>query len=58
MSSSPGIVTALALSVRALTKPGDKVLIMTPVYPPFYSVVRENGRELVCSPLNVQAAGM
>ena len=51
MSSSPGIVTALALSVRALTNPGDKVLIMTPVYPPFYSVVRENGRKLVCSPL-------
>lgn len=51
LSSSPGIVTALALAVRALTQPGDKVLIMTPVYPPFYSVVRDNDRELVCSPL-------
>lgn len=51
ISSSPGIVTALALAVRAFTEPGDPVLIMTPVYPPFYSVVRENGRELLCSPL-------
>lgn len=51
ISLSPGIVTALALAVRALTNPGDKVLIMTPVYPPFYSVVRDNGRELVYSPL-------
>lgn len=51
LSSSPGVVTALALSVRALTQPGDKVLIMTPVYPPFFSVVCENGRQLVCSPL-------
>lgn len=51
LSSSPGIVTALSLAVRALTDPGDRVLIMTPVYPPFYSVVRDNGRELVYSPL-------
>lgn len=55
LSSSPGIVTALALSVRAFTLPGDKVLIMTPVYPPFHSVVRENGRELVCSPLKSES---
>ncbi len=51
LSSSPGIVTALSLAVRALTEPGDRILIMTPVYPPFFSVVRDNGRELVCSPL-------
>ena len=53
LSTSPGIVTALALSVRAFTAPGDKVLIMTPVYPPFHAVPKENGRELVCSPLVV-----
>ncbi|MEG0795529.1 MAG: PatB family C-S lyase [Odoribacter sp.] len=51
LSSSPGIVTALSLSVRAFTLPGEKILIMTPVYPPFYSVIKENGREVVCSPL-------
>lgn len=51
VSSSPGVVTALALAVRAFTFPRSKVMIMTPVYPPFFSVVRESGRELVCSPL-------
>lgn len=51
LSSSPGIVTALALSVRALTQLGDKIMIMTPVYPPFFSVVRDNGRQLVYNPL-------
>lgn len=51
LSSSPGVVTALALSVRAFTKAGDGVLIMTPVYPPFHSVVCDNGRKLVCTPL-------
>jgi cystathionine beta-lyase len=48
---TPGVVFALAMAVRALTKPGDSVLIQPPVYYPFFGVVRENGRELVESPL-------
>lgn len=52
LSSSPGVVTALALAVRAFTRVGDKILIMTPVYPPFFSVVQGNARELVCSSLH------
>lgn len=55
LSSSPGIVTALALSVRALTQPGDKIMIMTPVYPPFFSVVRDNSRQLVYNLLKREA---
>lgn len=41
------VVGALGGAVRALTQPGDKVIIQTPVYPPFYRVVEENGRTLV-----------
>ena len=48
---APGVVFALAMAVRALTKPGDSVLIQPPVYHPFYSVVEDNGRRLVESPL-------
>lgn len=44
---TPGVVYALAMAVRAFTGPGDAVLIQPPVYYPFYSVVRENGRVLV-----------
>lgn len=44
---TPGVVYALAMAVRALTKPGDAILIQPPVYYPFYSVVRDNGRVLV-----------
>lgn len=44
---SPGIVPALAIAVSAYTAPGDKVMIQTPVYPPFFSVVRDQKRELV-----------
>ncbi len=43
---TPGVVTALAMAVRALTAPGDTVMIQPPVYYPFFSVVRENGRRL------------
>lgn len=50
-SSAPGIVAALPISLMAYTNPGDKILIQTPVYPPFHSIVKENGRELICSPL-------
>lgn len=44
---TPGVVVALALAVRALTEPGDSVLVQPPVYYPFYAVTRENGRKLV-----------
>jgi cystathionine beta-lyase len=44
---SPGVVPALNFSVLALTKPGDKIIIQPPVYPPFYGAVRDHNRELV-----------
>ena len=48
---TPGVVFALAQMVRAFTQPGDGVLIQTPVYYPFYHIVRGNGRKLVVNPL-------
>ncbi|OFY40050.1 MAG: cystathionine beta-lyase [Bacteroidetes bacterium GWF2_40_14] len=51
ITSSPGIVAALPIAIRAFTEKGDKVLIQTPVYPPFHSIVKEQKRELLCSPL-------
>ena len=44
---TPGVVFALAMAVRALTQPGDGVLIQPPVYYPFFNVVRDNGRTVV-----------
>ncbi len=55
---SPCVVTGLKLCVRALTKPGDGVLIATPVYGPFYAAIRENGRMVVESPLAQDAQGV
>ncbi|MFJ7731765.1 MalY/PatB family protein [Lysinibacillus sp. NPDC097231] len=46
-----GVVAALANSITALTNPGDKVLISSPVYPPFYNIPKSNAREIVSCPL-------
>lgn len=47
----PGVVPALFSAIRAYTKPGDGVLIFTPVYYPFYSSISKSGREIVNSSL-------
>jgi len=51
MAKSPGIVPALNYAVRAFTRPGDGVIIQTPVYFPFYHAVENNGRRLLRNPL-------
>lgn len=49
--TTPGIVNALYHGVAAFTEEGDGVIIMPPVYHPFYKAVEENGRRLVRCPL-------
>jgi cystathionine beta-lyase len=51
MAMTPGIVPALNFCVRAFTKPGDGVIIQTPVYHPFYYAIENNGRRVLRSPL-------
>ncbi|NNG01982.1 MAG: pyridoxal phosphate-dependent aminotransferase [Desulfobacteraceae bacterium] len=46
-----GVVPALHLIVREFTRPGDKIVIQPPVYPPFFDIVRANKRDLVMNPL-------
>lgn len=45
------IMSAVAELLRVLTVPGDGVVVNPPVYPPFFSMVREVGREIVEVPL-------
>lgn len=40
----PGVVPALHLASMALTEPGDGVLTVTPIYPPFLKVAERTGR--------------
>lgn len=48
---TPGVVFALAMAVKAYTKPNDSVLIQQPVYYPFSEVIKDNGRKVVSSDL-------
>ena len=49
--NTPGVVDALAVLVDAATKPGDAVIILTPVYYPFDMAVLAKGRKIVYSSL-------
>ena len=46
-----GVVTSVSYAIQALTRPGDRVLIQTPVYDPFHAVTVGTGRTVVESPL-------
>ncbi len=48
---SPGVVTTISLAIQSFTNENDKIMIQQPVYSPFSSVVTNNNRELVVSPL-------
>jgi cysteine-S-conjugate beta-lyase len=47
----PDVMRALAEILAVTSEPGDGVVVNTPVYPPFFSVVAITGRRVVASPL-------
>jgi cystathionine beta-lyase len=51
VSPAPDVVNAITSLLRKLAKPGDKVIINTPVYHPFAMVIAELGLELAEAPL-------
>lgn len=48
---SPGVMPAVSLAVTVLTRPGDGILIQTPVYQPFHNATTDHGRTLLTNPL-------
>lgn len=43
----PGVIPGVICAVRALSNPGDKIVVQTPCYPPFRALVHNNGRTLL-----------
>ena len=37
---TPGVVSALTAAVKALTRPGDEIILQEPVYYPFFTAVK------------------
>ncbi|MEJ9228410.1 PatB family C-S lyase [Peribacillus butanolivorans] len=54
ISFSSGVVSAIGTTIQAFTNPGDKILVQSPVYTPFFDMVRNNDREVVNSPLIIE----
>lgn len=48
---TPGVISAISFALDALTQPGDNVIIQTPIYDPFYSVIEDNGCHVNENPL-------
>ncbi len=51
IKKSPGMVTAIGLSIQAFTNPGDGIVIQTPVYPQFIEMIQVNERRLIENPI-------
>jgi len=45
------IIPSIGFAIRALTQPGDKVIIQPPVYDNFANIINKCGREVVTNPL-------
>ncbi len=48
---TPMVMTAVTIYLRAVTQPGDGVVLMTPLYYPFYDTVEGLDRRILRSPL-------
>ena len=47
----PGVIYAMNVMLRILTKPGDRVMVPMPNYDPLFDMVTRGGRKLVETPL-------
>ena len=52
----PGVVPSMHAAILALSEVGDKVIVQSPVYSPFFSAVTDTGRELLLNPLKLEQA--
>jgi len=54
---TPGVVTAIYAAVRAISEPGDEIVLQPPVYHPFFSAVIDNGCQVVPNRLKLEEPG-
>lgn len=53
MLYSHSVVASMNAAIEAFTDKGDKIIVQTPVYPPFFHSVIEHDRELLKNPLRL-----
>ncbi|MGM8211951.1 MalY/PatB family protein [Virgibacillus sp. W0430] len=47
LSFSPGVITSLHIAIQAFTQPNDKILLQTPVYTPFFQIIKGSNRQVI-----------
>ena len=57
MRSTADVISGVVEILRRVTRPGDRVIVTPPVYPPFYEAVPEAGAVVERVPLRESAAG-
>jgi cystathionine beta-lyase len=50
---TPGVIPAVNIAIRALTHPGDEVILQEPVYYPFFPAVKQNGCQVATNQLKL-----
>lgn len=58
LSYSPSVVASIGCAIRAFSGIDDEVIVMDPVYPPFYSMVKDNKRSLILHSLKQDTEGI
>lgn len=51
MLYSHSVVASMNVAIEAFSERGDKIIVQTPVYPPFFHAVQEHEREVLKNPL-------
>jgi len=58
MIYSHSVVASMSVAIEAFSSLGDKVIVQTPVYPPFFHSVKRHEREILKNPLKQDADGI
>jgi cystathionine beta-lyase len=51
---SPSVVSSMCIAIQACTEPGDAVALLSPVYGPFFTTAKDNGRNIADCPLLIK----
>lgn len=52
-----GVVTSMYVAIEEFTQKGDKIVLQSPVYGPFFSIIQGSGRQILDNPLRLSESG-
>lgn len=50
----PGVIMAMNILIKTITRPGDKIIVQTPTYGPFFAPIVDNDRVMIENPLKIE----